>query len=119
MAGAGIAVSLTAGGCGVRSGYDANDLVRPDLLGALDAARVRALGSAYRAMVPAERGSRSLRAAILDARPWHARLTRAASPGLAELVRADFEAGRTVVVDGWILSVTEARQCALFSLLPA
>ena len=32
-------------------------------------------------------------------------------------VRQDFQAGKTIIVDGWILSVTEARQCALFSLL--
>jgi hypothetical protein len=32
-------------------------------------------------------------------------------------VTDDFAAGRTAVVDGWVLSVTEARQCALFSLL--
>jgi hypothetical protein len=28
----------------------------------------------------------------------------------------DFTTGNMVMVDGWILSVTEARQCALFSL---
>jgi len=36
---------------------------------------------------------------------------------MEERVRADFAAGRVVVVRGWILSVTEARECALFSLL--
>jgi hypothetical protein len=30
---------------------------------------------------------------------------------------ADFKANRTVIVDGWVLSATEARQCALFSLV--
>lgn len=30
-------------------------------------------------------------------------------------VRKDFEEQRTVIVDGWILSETEARQCALLS----
>jgi len=34
-------------------------------------------------------------------------------------IRGDFAAGRTVVIDGWVLSVTEARQAALFSLTPA
>jgi hypothetical protein len=38
---------------------------------------------------------------------------------MSDLVRGDFAHGRTVIVDGWILSVTEARQCALFSLLAA
>ena len=30
--------------------------------------------------------------------------------------RKDFEQGRIDLVDGWVLSVTEARQCALYSL---
>ncbi|HTH54694.1 MAG TPA: hypothetical protein VL728_01525 [Cyclobacteriaceae bacterium] len=32
-----------------------------------------------------------------------------------ETITADFKNGNMVVVDGWILSVTEARQCALAS----
>ncbi len=32
---------------------------------------------------------------------------------LQRQVRRDFELGRTIEVDGWILSVTEARLCAL------
>jgi hypothetical protein len=35
---------------------------------------------------------------------------------LDQQVKEDFISGNTVMVDGWILSVTEARQCALFSL---
>lgn len=32
------------------------------------------------------------------------------------LIQADFENNRTVMIDGWLISVTEARQCALLSL---
>ena len=35
------------------------------------------------------------------------------SEAIEELIKSDFTSGRTVVVNGWILSVTEARQCAL------
>jgi len=35
---------------------------------------------------------------------------------LEKQIRNDFTTGNMVMVDGWILSVTEARQCALFSL---
>ena len=35
---------------------------------------------------------------------------------LDKRVRDDFKQDKTVVVDGWVLSLTEARQCALFSL---
>lgn len=31
-------------------------------------------------------------------------------------VKDDFEEGRILVIQGWVISVTEAQQCALFSL---
>ena len=37
--------------------------------------------------------------------------------GLDERIRNDFIGGATVAVGGWLLSVTEARLCALVSLL--
>lgn len=41
--------------------------------------------------------------------------------GLCDLmrkqIRSDFADRRTVRLNGWILSVTEARQCALYSML--
>jgi hypothetical protein len=33
-------------------------------------------------------------------------------------VQHDFNSGNTIILNGWILSITEARQCALFSLIP-
>jgi len=33
-----------------------------------------------------------------------------------EKVKDDFKSGRILVIKGWVLSQTEARQCALFSL---
>ena len=36
---------------------------------------------------------------------------------LDKKIQQDFETGNTVMVKGWILAVTEARQCALFSLI--
>ena len=36
---------------------------------------------------------------------------------LINKVENDFKTGKMAVVNGWVLSVTEARQCALFSLL--
>ena len=76
-------------------------LAYPDQHGVLGAERVRTIGARYREATPAERDADALRAAI--------------DP--AALVARDFADERTVLVDGWVLSVTEARQCALFSLL--
>ena len=92
-------------------------LARPELLTALGAGPVRAIGKGYVTLPKAERDVASLREAILDARPLRARFLGAASPAIADLVRDDFAHGRTVVLNGWILSLTEARQCALFALL--
>jgi hypothetical protein len=32
-------------------------------------------------------------------------------------IKRDFETSNTVILKGWILSITEARQCAFFSIL--
>jgi len=32
------------------------------------------------------------------------------------MIENDFKTNNTIIVDGWVLSITEARQCALFSL---
>ena len=102
------AASLTVTGREVAAAFDLQPLARPDLLSLLGAERVREIGSQYRRLVPTERDWRALRAAILARR----------GPSIAAMVASDFETGRTIVLNGWFLAVTEARQCALFSLLP-
>jgi len=37
---------------------------------------------------------------------------------LDKKIQNDFEANNIIILNGWILSLTEARQCALFSLMP-
>jgi hypothetical protein len=111
----GMVVSVTSSACTGDSGEDVRALARPELLSMLGTERVRELGLHYRAAVPKENTVPALRAAIADGRrrglrfPW----TR---PSMEQQVRDDFAAGRTVLVEGWVLSATEARQCALFSL---
>ncbi|MGB5227152.1 hypothetical protein [Eudoraea sp.] len=36
--------------------------------------------------------------------------------GLKSKVTEDFTTGNTILIDGWLLSITEARQCALLSI---
>ncbi|MBS1521669.1 MAG: hypothetical protein JST50_11775 [Bacteroidetes bacterium] len=38
---------------------------------------------------------------------------------LDDRILDDFKAGKTVTAAGWVLSITEARQCALYSILNA
>lgn len=89
-------------------------LPHPELLVILgDPERVCELGRCYRSSVPNERTRKALSAALHQEFP-------AGSPSrrhLQERIRDEFAMGRTVQLDGWVLSVTEARQCALYSLL--
>lgn len=36
--------------------------------------------------------------------------------GLKSQVTEDFKTGQTILIEGWLISVTEARQCALLSI---
>lgn len=36
--------------------------------------------------------------------------------GLRTKVTDDFSTGKTILIDGWLISITEARQCALLSI---
>jgi len=36
---------------------------------------------------------------------------------LDKAIQEDFDSGNIMILQGWVLSVTEARQCALFSLM--
>jgi hypothetical protein len=113
------AVAALSVACGASSDVASDALARPALHDALGAERVRSLGARYRETTPAERDAALLEDAIRRAMPFGARLSVGGQSPLARVVHDDFEAGRTVVVDGWILSATEARQCALFSLAAA
>ena len=95
------ALGVAAGAAG--AGPEPQRYAPRELLDLLGPETVRRLGRRYRALVPAE----DFLSEALRRRPT------------AHRVRDDFARGRTVVVMGWTLSATEARQCALFSLLPA
>jgi hypothetical protein len=109
-----------AAGCGPGADADRPEtlgaLARPELLDVLGPEQVRALGARYRELVPEERELPALRAALDAERPLVDRLLGRPAPAPAERVRRDFAEGRTVELEGWVLSRTEARQCALFSL---
>lgn len=115
---AGVVVSLTNSACAGDDGEDVAALARPELLGMLGAERVRELGMRYRAAVPKENTAAALHAAIANGGHRGLRFPWTPRPSIEQLVRDDFAASRTLLVEGWVLSATEARQCALFSLGP-
>ena len=85
---------------------------RPQLIDMLGPDRVRKLGERYRAQTPIEGSADALRDGIVKGRGFFGK-------SIDDMIEDDFEAGRTVLVDGWMLSQTEARQAALFSLTTA
>src|SRR2546423_1645083 len=110
----GVIVSVTESGCSSAGDRDTAPVDRLQLLAMLGPDRVRELGAHYRAAVPSENNAAVLRGAISNGH--HLRIPLLGIGTLDDQVRDDFAAGRTVLVDGWVLSVTEARQAALFSL---
>lgn len=112
------AVGVVSTGCKPGPEYDLPALAQPEVLSMLGIAEVRTIGQRYHDLHRSEADASTLRSAILASRPLAARLGVINSP-VGALIRDDFAHGRTVVLDGWILSVTEARQCALLSSLNA
>ena len=89
-------------------------LARPTALATiLDSAGIAALGVAYRRQARGEGSVRSLVRLLMAGAPTNG---DALPASLAQRVQQDFHDGRVVHVDGWVLSLTEARQCALHSL---
>ena len=83
----------------------------PELLHIIDAPeKVQAIGTSYRTAYPEFDSTDKLLQALKTA---EADVKNA----LNTQVRHDFEQGNVVQVEGWILSTTEARQCALYTLL--
>ena len=80
---------------------------------------LKEIGSAYRKLVPAENEKQKLTDLLLsetDGKKLKASDSSAIEELLTKKIHEDFIAQRTIIVKGWIISVTEARQCALFSL---
>lgn len=71
------------------------------------------LGRAYLAVHPAEADADRLTSLILGPAPVP---TGKLAARVSSRIQADFEAGRVVTVQGWIVSPTEVRLCALCAL---
>lgn len=100
------AISLPLSQCNTGSGYD-----RPDMLYSLiGRTKTLEIGKAYIRHVPSESNHHTLTALISAARN-----EPPASPGSIR-IQNEFRNGKVVVINGWILSVTEARLSALYYL---
>ncbi len=97
---------------------DAYHLAQPDLLHLLDDQCVHDIGMQYRRLFPQENDPDMLISAILSrSKVRNMSLPSTRQIHLHRQIKYDFTHGQTAHINGWVLSVTEARQCALFSML--
>ena len=75
------------------------------------------LGNRYREQHSTEQTEDILVKALSDGKDFSKTTDGTLQEHLADHIRQDFLQKNIVILDGWILSVTEARQCALFSLI--
>jgi hypothetical protein len=85
-----------------------------------DTHTIRDIGLSYRLQIPAEAGPDKL-TELLSTDSVGSPIPASANKLFVQTlidqkIKQDFEKGNTVLVKGWILSVTEARQCALFAV---
>jgi hypothetical protein len=95
--------------------YPHDDLTSA-LLGIVSRHHAASIGRAYRQIAPDDASHPFLAQRIISpqSREWFLATTgQERTRFLARRIRADFARGRTVIVHGWILSITEARLCAL------
>lgn len=78
---------------------------------------IERVGAAYRKTYPDEDDVEVLRASLPQFDGLSGQEVQEQLGTLRDQVRSDFAEGRIVMVDGWLLAVTEARAAALVSLL--
>jgi hypothetical protein len=94
-------------------------LMRPNTLAHFcDGGTIRDIGMSYRAQVPQENEKKKLREILLTNKngdKLNSSNEHDISNMLDSKIDQEFKSGQIVIENGWVLSETEARQCALFS----
>ncbi len=91
-----------------------SSIIEPDSLSYIwDRETIINIGTNYRKQIPVEDNETSL----VKLLSTDTNEDSSAIEALKKEIMNDFEKGNTVMINGWILSVTEARQCALFSII--
>jgi len=89
-------------------------LVEPELLSYIwDDQTIEEIGKKYQQQYPDEKTERKLVKLISKRISSNSNVLNEV---LKQQIEEDYKNERIVMLDGWLLSVTEARQCALFSL---
>ena len=96
-----------------------DEMVDPQFLSRLfDEQTIRKTGAAYLQKMPGEKDHNKLVGLLAG----NSSIAGSSDENeihqyLEEKIKRDFDEGKTVMLNGWLLSVTEARQCALYSLI--
>ena len=96
----------------------------PDMLSHLcDAKTIEEIGKAYGSKTPDEYSIKKIKD-MLVRNAEGTKIMETTKPAdihafIDKNIHNDFITGKTVIVKGWVLSVTEARQTALLSLIPS
>ncbi len=119
IAASSLAVGLPVAYYGSTQKNKSNPLITPDLLGRFcDEKTLQEIGNTYRAMMPEENEKQKLTDLILidiNGKKIKASDRSGIEDLVAKKVHEDFLAHKTMIIKGWVISKTEARQCALFS----
>jgi len=115
------AISIPFAGCSDRSALTGKPWVQPDVLAqTCDTKTLQEIGIAYRSRFATESKEEQLINLLLTDSTNKVVPVTAQDAFIHSLleqkIQKEFETGHTVIVKGWVLAETEARQCALFSL---
>ncbi len=112
------AIVITGISCKSRHPAFYNILDKPNRLSSIcDLKTIRELGRDYRSQMPTESEAGKL-AELLSTDYSGDKISSSSDDSfiqhfMNQKINYDFEKGNTVIVNGWVLAVTEARQCAL------
>ena len=110
------AMVLALNACHGFSGTPQQALASPEsLFGIVDRTELLALGKTYLSLFPSSK--ESLSAQILGSSANPSASGSQVAQQIAQNIQLDFQSGRTIILNGWVLSITEARQCALHTLI--
>jgi len=105
-----------------RNSSNDNHLAQPKFLSLLcDRNTIQMLGRAYLKLRPDETRDDVLLSDLLPGESHRVFLKKLdmteAESQIEKRIKHDFDTDNIVVVQGWVLSITEARQCAFFSMI--
>ena len=114
----GTVILVTGISCSQRHPVAYDMLDKPEALAQIcDLKTLKEIGKAYQDQTASERNTEKLAALLLTDSAGNTVSSVSDKSVIQTLIsrkiNQDFETGRIVIVKGWILSVTEARQCAL------